>query len=50
MFNFISDAFRIVMHYRNRTHFVESENDFKFSRKDVSLAVFLFFKIKASGY
>lgn len=38
-----SDAFRIVIHCRNRTHFVKSENGFKFSLKDVSLACLWFF-------
>lgn len=46
VFNITSDAFRIVIHCRNRTHFVKSENDFKYSLKDVSLAFVGFLKLK----
>lgn len=43
VFNITSDAFRSVIQCRNRTHFVKSEDGFKFSLKDVSLAFGFFF-------
>lgn len=46
VFAITSDTFRIVIHCRNKTHFVKSENGFKFNLKDVSLAFVFFFKLK----